>query len=407
MKFRDLLYEMSNSLFSSKLRTALTMLGLVIGIVSVIVMLAAVQGVQNMVLGQMGGARASVVSFGFWEQNSEVVISKKEQRIYRDIEYLKNNVPHVKEIGINAYANLELTNGSRSVNSFLMALDRIAGDLSTLGTPSSGRPITSEEFEAGAPVVVLTHESAKQLFENPDEAVGKRVQVKGAALEVIGVLPQGGMLGGGSDVIPLKAVERRIPKAVATFGTLEVVFEEESQVTEGSEMLVRVFNAKYPHLKPDENIYTFAYSEMLNEVRQFTQVFSILALVIASTSLTVGGIGIMNMMLTNVTERTREIGLRKAIGAKGSSITWQFLAEAIAVCLAGNFVAVIISYIFVFATSQLIPIVVPTMEGFDPVITWWSLLISVGVSTFIALVFGWYPARRASKLDPIEALRYQ
>lgn len=406
MKLRDLIFEMGNSLLSSKLRTALTMTGLIIGIVSVLVMLAAVQGVQNMVINQMGGSRATVVSFSAYEPYGAITISKKDDRIAKDIEYLKKTVPNVKEIGVNAFADFKLSSAKKTINSYGMVLDTVAGEMNSTNLPGKGRLITPEEFESGAPVMVITHNDAQTLFEDADKAVGQRVKFGNTPIQIVGVFPQGGMMGGGSNIIPLRTIERRIPGAFANFNSFEVAFNEESQVKEGAEMLKRVYQARYPNLS-DDNMFTFAYTEMLNEVRQFTQVFSILALLIASTSLSVGGIGIMNMMLTNVTERTREIGLRKAVGAKGSSITWQFLFEAIAVCLSGNLVAVIVSYALVIGAKIIAPMISNSMAGFEPVITWWALLISVGVSTFIALVFGWYPARRASKLDPIEALRYQ
>lgn len=407
MKLRDLFFEMSNSLLSSKLRTALTMTGLIIGIVSVIVMLAAVQGVENMVLDQMGGSRISVVSFSVWDPSGQIFFSKKDKRIASDIEYLKARIPAIVDIGINGYGELKIKNGKKEFTAYPMILDAISGEMNPSQKVAQGRYIEAAEFENGAPVMVMAYQTAKQLFDDPENAAGKTVNIGKANIEVVGVTPQGGMMGGGQDVIPIKTIERRIPEMPAYFGAFEVIFDSEESAKAGVQELKRVYTEKYTKLSPDDNMYTFAYSEMLNEVRQFTQVFSILALLIASTSLSVGGIGIMNMMLTNVTERTREIGLRKAVGAKASSITWQFLFEAIAVCLSGNLIAVIVSYAIVIAGTYVIPMVASSMSGFRPAITWWSLLISVGVSTFIALVFGWYPARRASKLDPIEALRHQ
>lgn len=401
MRTRDLILEMGNSFASGKLRTGLTMLGLVIGIVSVIVMLAAVQGVQNMVLDQMGGGKMGTVSLS-------MPFAATSDTSTEIIEYIKSNIPAVSGIGINSFSQYKGQYQDKEFDSQLYLQDWELGKNNTMIKAWAGRLPTEEEYVQGSRVFVIGHDDALKLFaDDPSQAVGRELKIYGLPFKVIGVGPKNSMIGP-SGIMPFETYIKHLEPIAspAYIGTFEVSFPEDADMKQAQEVLKRVMVARFPDV-PADGFYTYSYADMLNEVKQFTTIFSVLAMVIASTSLSVGGIGIMNMMLTNVTERTREIGLRKALGAKASNITAQFLGEAIAVCLVGCAVAILLGYAIVAAASAAIPQFFQEAQGFRPAVTGWSVLLSVGVSAGIAVLFGWYPARRASKLDPVEALRFQ
>lgn len=397
MKLFDLLYEMANSLFTNKLRTALTMLGLIIGIVSVVLMLAAVAGVEEMVIKGFGGDKMNVLSLS---SSRQLRVGKATQK---EINYLKKNMPAIKEVSPIGYAEVEISSGKKKQGDMINIKDEVSLKLDHPNDPWKGR--TFSQADMHAPTIILSYHTAKQLFDEPEQAVGKTVKLDGKEFEVIGV--SGEMdFSSGNSVVPLDIFERTLRGKPIRLSTYNVVVHEGTDINQAKDVLVKVYTSQSKGMK-ESDVGVYAFADMLKDVKSFTTIFATLSLIIASTSLSVGGIGIMNMMLTNVTERTNEIGLRKAIGAKSSTITWQFLLEAIAVCLAGCAIAVLVAYLLVAIAAAAIPRLFPDMAGYRPIVTMGSIVLAIGVSTFIAISFGFYPARRASKLDPVEALRFQ
>jgi len=390
---------MGTSLLTNRLRTALTMLGLVIGIVSVIVMLSSVQGVQNMILGELGGGKASTVAVSGSNPMSE-----------DDLAEVQGKISSIRSIGYLGMGKVDISSGSFSKSSVPVEyMDENLAKSTTTVQAWQGRVPTEREYKKGSPVIMLPYSMATRMFTYPEEAVGKTIDVNGASFQVVGVLAKEGMMNRSeSAIMPFGSYSQYAatddsPVVIYMF---EANFHKGVNLTKAQKLLKNVLMELHPEWEKSD-ISAYAYIDIIKKVKQFTGIFSILALIIASTSLTIGGIGIMNMMLTNVTERTREIGLRKAVGARAGSITLQFLCEAIAICLVGCFIAVLLGFGIVFSIGKVLPMIAPQAAGFVPEVTPWSVVVSVTVSAFIAIIFGWYPARRASKLDPVEALRYQ
>jgi putative ABC transport system permease protein len=273
-----------------------------------------------------------------------------------------------------------------------------------------GRFFSEEENNASAPVCVLG-EAAKVNLLGYDPAVGKYVKVNDTWLQVIGVMKQ--QAEGDSDMEGVQAMSRN-NLVVAPLNTVMRRFEDATSYLrdeiDGMYMKVKpgvdsiqtsgVVNALLSVNHKDAGDFSITVPAGLLEQKKQTQfIFNIVMICIAGISLLVGGIGIMNIMLATVLERTREIGIRRAIGARQSDIVRQFLSEAVLISIAGGLIGIIFGY----ALSQIIA----SAAGWSTVVTLSSIAVAFGVSVFIGLLFGIYPAVQAAKLDPIEAIRYE
>jgi putative ABC transport system permease protein len=268
---------------------------------------------------------------------------------------------------------------------------------------SSGSFITDRDDRKNAQVVVLGSTLAEDLFGEGVDPVGEHVRSGNMLLTVVGVLEEKGTSGftnvDSAAIVPLSTATRYVTGSEYLSSiTLTVTDEQQMTAAENAVegMLLRrhgIADANYA----DFRIQNMA--DMLETVSSVTGTFTTLLAGIAGISLLVGGIGIMNMMLTTVTERTREIGLRKAIGADSSAISAQFLAESVTLTLIGGILGILTGWAIGFAAADLL--------GASAIITLDSVLLATGVCAFIGIVFGYYPARRAAALSPIEALRYQ
>jgi putative ABC transport system permease protein len=283
-------------------------------------------------------------------------------------------------------------------------------EINSLKLADGGRFFTEQEDQDSAAVCVLG-EGAKVALFGYGDALGKDVKANDTWLKVIGVLkPQAG---GDSDMEGVQALNRN-NMIIAPFNTVMRRFEDQTSYLkdeiDGIYMKVKptvdsietsnVVSALLAATHKDAGDYTVTVPAGLLEQKKQTQfIFSIVMICIAGISLLVGGIGIMNIMLATVLERTREIGIRRAIGARQADIVRQFLTEAIMISIAGGLIGIA----FGFALSQIIA----TAAGWSTVVTSSSIAIAFGVSVFIGLLFGIYPAVQAAKLDPIEAIRYE
>lgn len=407
MDFRDLLYEIGQALKANKGRSALTILGIVIGIAAVVALTSLVAGMKQDLLSQVGADQARLIQYYATDGVSKA-----------DLDYVKKTVPGYEKLAFfDSMGSGEVSTKSKSIQSTLYTVE--AGLMERMGKSyplNKGRYFSESDDKGARMVCILDAETTKQLFGSDDaDAVGKVVKLGSDNYSVIGTLKRqsGSNFGMGSTFfVPRGTAEARLG-ARSDNGHLFIGIADEKA---DPDVLKTKTIEKLKQRQPQKNksngknemdsIAGYTQKDMADMVNQITGVFSAILSSVASISLLVGGIGIMNMMLTNVTERIREIGLRKSIGAKSRDIINQFLGESIFLCLVGGLVGLIVGYLGALGVAGLIGIFMPDM-AVKPIVTPGIALTAFGVSAFIGILFGWGPARRAAKLDPVESLRHQ
>jgi putative ABC transport system permease protein len=408
------LYMGLSSLLVHKLRSLLTMLGMIFGVGAVVAMLSITAGAQK-----------EMISFIDLLGVNNIIIEAKEAvdrnelqtrraispgLSFRDFRALTENVQ-----GVDAMSPRKRFKPTRVLPKTAQELPQLIGVQSNFLEINSlkvveGRFFTPEENARSAPVCVLG-ESAKVNLLGYDKAVGKYVKLNDTWLQVVGVLAH--QATADTEVTGLEAVNRN-NMVIAPLNTVMRRFEDDNsylkdeidgifvkvQPTTDSIETASVVRAILTATHKDAGDFTVVVPAGLLEERRRTQfIFEVVMICIAGISLLVGGIGIMNIMLATVLERTREIGIRRAIGARQADIVRQFLTEAVLISIVGGLIGIA----FGFTLSRLIA----AAAGWSTVVTAASIAVAFGVSVFIGLVFGIYPAVQAAKLDPIEAIRYE
>ena len=403
------------SLFAHKLRSLLTMLGMIFGVGAVVAMLSITAGAQKQMMSfidQLGVNNIIVDAHEAVDRNElQTVRALSPGMTLRDFRAIQENVQGVLAISPRKKFKLQkLLPKTNSEPPMLVGVYPNFQEINSLKLADGGRFFTEKEDQDSAPVCVLG-EGAKVALFGYGDALGKDVKANDTWLRVIGVLrPQAG---GDTDMEGVQALNRN-NMIIAPFNTVMRRFEDQTSYLrdeiDGIYMKVlpnvdsietsNVVGALLSATHKDAGDYTVTVPAGLLEQKKQTQfIFSIVMICIAGISLLVGGIGIMNIMLATVLERTREIGIRRAIGARQADIVRQFLTEAIMISIAGGLIGIG----FGFALSQIIA----SAAGWSTVVTSSSIAIAFGVSVFIGLLFGIYPAVQAAKLDPIEAIRYE
>jgi putative ABC transport system permease protein len=404
-----------DTLRSSKVRSALTVLGIVIGVSSVISMAAIIQGLNKFVQDKVEslGSRTYFLSRfppgtdpSRWPEN----IRTRRYLQYDYADFVRQAAPDVQivtTVGTRGFffgdTNL-ITSGNRSVEKVIVrGAEPQYIEAIPLFTVDRGRFISAFDQEHARPVVVLGAAISESLFPNTD-ALGKTVRINGAVYEVIGVFQhdQGLFLGPGVDifaVMPLSSFKKQYPEAkelIMAFTVPENVNVETAQgeVIQALRRLRRIPAGK-------ENDFELSSPDFLSNLwNQLTSALVILTTVISSIGLLVGGIGVMNIMLISVTERTQEIGVRKAIGARRADIRLQFLLEAVALTLVGGTIGILIGA----GISTMVRTFVPSVPA---TLSYLWVTIGFAISVGVGLFFGYYPANLAANLDPINCLRYE
>lgn len=406
MTIKDLIEETTTSITANPARTGLTILGIVIGIASVIVMLAIGNGAQASISSSINalGTNILTISGGGANRNGGISVGRSNQQTLtlEDSNAIKSEITLAKDV------SPELTSRSQVIANGNNTNTTILGSTPGYATAHSvvmeeGDFISDIQYKNSARVAVLGPTTRDDLFGTSSDSLGKEIKISGTKFIVIGVTQSKGGTGfmNADDrvFIPLTTAERYISGG-QYLSNISVTAENQSDLaqlqSDITDLLLQRHNKK-TLAEADFNILNQA--DLASTAQSVTQIFKILLSSVAGISLLVGGIGIMNMMLTNVRERTREIGLRKAIGARKSDISNQFLAESIVITIIGGVVGVAFGLAISYAISYLG--VLQTQVTLGPI------MLAVGVSAFIGIVFGYYPAKKASELNPIEALRYE
>jgi putative ABC transport system permease protein len=393
----------STTLVANKLRSSLTMLGIVIGNASVIAMVGVGQGAQKLAAEQFEALGPNVLF---------VVPGSQEERrtsfdlpktlVWEDAEAIATQVPTVVEVAPQINSNQLITYRNRNTNKSVIGTTPEFLTVRSFDV-ARGRFINNIDLQRNNRVVVLGPEIAQRLF-GQDDPVGKQIRIRNSGFEVIGVMAaKGSFLGTNQDetvYIPLTTMANQIVGRTSPYGT-EVSFISVSALDENSvraakfqiENLLRLRHK----ITDTDDFGVQTQKDILNIVGTITGALTFLLAAIAGISLLVGGIGVMNIMLVSVTERTQEIGLRKAVGAKKQDILVQFLIEATILSATGGIVGTAIGIGTILAVGALSPL--------SPVVSPVAIIIAVSVSGGIGLFFGVFPAQRAAKLDPIVALR--
>ncbi len=397
MRAGDLLRETGSALDSNRGRSLLTVLGIVIGIAAVIAMTALIDGVKYALVGQLGLNRARLVYINCWTQYGSVTVN--------DLDKWERDLPEYEFITGTAYGWGDMTAGANSSNGQMMGTYPEFFDAMGINLVE-GRFYTEREVEKGSLVIVIDETTARTLFGGSSEALGKAIKIGNYEFEVIGVT-EASQMTSNTSYLPFSTLNTRVNNYESVDQILGYAREDvdPEEVAEKTDAYLR---KTYAIDEEEGNGYVYVYT-MASVTRQLDSTmlsFQLLMTAVASISLIVGGIGIMNMMLTNVTERIREIGLRKALGARAGDITLQFLLESITLCVAGGVIGILAGYGGAWALAG-VASGFAGIEGLTPVITPGAVGMATGICVGIGVLFGYYPARRAAKLDPVESLRFQ
>ncbi len=409
------------ALRSNKLRAALTMLGIIIGVSAVITLVSVGRGVENYIGAAFGsiGTDLMFVLPGSPQETSSGPPSQVVQGnivigpslSMKDVEALKDvrRVPDVAIIAPEVRTVAAVALGSNVVQPFVSGVEPDYAEARSWKT-TEGRFISEGDMTSRARVAVIGQSIVKELFEDGSSPIDRIVKLNQQPYKVIGVLEgKGGSLGGDLDnqvFVPLSTahnefypLRNRAGDPVVSF--MYVLPRDGADRKDVSEQLTAVLRDRHNiSYRDDDDFSVYSQADFLAAFGAIIGAVTVFLSAIAAISLIVGGIGIMNIMLVTVTERTREIGLRKAIGAKRRDILAQFLIEAMTLSLLGGVVGILIGSGGAIAIGQLV-------ENFNPVVAPGSVIMAVGFSVAVGLFFGLYPAWRASRLNPIEALRYE
>lgn len=407
MELLEIITESIQTLTVNKLRTALASLGIIIGIGSVIALISLGQATSESIQSQIQSLGANLLTVQPGGQNQGNVRGAAgggTTLTNEDADAIKTSsqINTVQTVSPEFQRRTQVTTGANNTNTQIIGVTPAYSTVHKV-TISSGNFISQRDIDAVAKVAVIGPQVATDLFGDSANGIGQPIRVGTQTLTVIGITESKGGTGFGNqdDIIfvPLSTAQKQLfgvnylSSIALEAKSAEVMVDAQNQV--GYLLLAR-HKFKYP---TEADFSIFNQQDILNTVSQTTGTFTTLLAGVAAISLLVGGIGIMNIMLVTVTERTREIGLRKALGAKKKVIITQFLVESIILTFAGGIIGVgvgiLASYLISYFTSSLF-VVSPE-----------SILLAFAVSAGIGILFGWYPARRAANLQPIEALRYE
>ena len=402
MRIRDLAYETGSALDANRGRSLLTILGIVIGIAAVIAMTALIGGIKQSMLGELGLNQARMVSISCYPDRDVTL---------EDLKKLQEKMPYYECLTASTWASGKAKSATKTwdaniigaLPSYFKVMDM---------RPGQGSFYQQRDEDQRSLVVVLDKGAVKQLFGDPEQQVaGESIIIDSMSYLIVGVTDADDVMmgGGGTIYVPFSTAVARL----GAWGSVNDIYglaTEDADLDTIGDTTKRALLTYFNLPSDSEDVYVYPMKSAIDSLNTYMGSFQLMMTAVASISLLVGGIGIMNMMLTNVTERIREIGLRKALGAHRSDITMQFLLESVCLCLAGGVIGILVGYFGSFALTGVAGSIMDGEFGsspITPVIDVESVLMATGICVLIGVLFGYYPARRAAKLDPVESLHYQ
>ena len=405
MKIQDILQETYTALSANKARSGLTILGIVIGIGSVIAMVSIGQGAAGQIQSSIEGLGSNLLTVmpGFIQPGRGIVSSGRgsaQTLKNEDIEVLRQ-ISGTAYISPEVQRRFQIVASGNNTNSTIIGVEPDYAQVRNI-SPSAGSFITDSQVRSMGRVAVLGPTVAQDLFGEGNDPIGKTIRINRVNFKVIGVLQSKGSAGffnpDDTVFVPLTTMQK-ILVGDDFLSTIAISVQSKDLMPQVQEEAIAALIAKHRVDPQSPDFSIVSQADILGTLTQVTDTFTIFLAAVAGISLIVGGIGIMNMMLTTVTERTREIGLRKSIGAKKKDISMQFLAEAVMLTFLGGVIGV--------ALGWTLSILVSSFAGIATSVSFFTILLAFGVSAAIGIIFGYYPARRAASLNPIEALRYE
>ena len=399
-----------DSIRSNKVRAGLTILGVAIGVTVVIAMASAITGINRSVTGilESAGPKTFFV-YRYFSGGLDVSDGSDELSPWRRMPWLTvdeaeviRELPTVRDVNIGEYANGPVSFDGTELKSVDIAGMSPSWNLVNGGNILAGRNFTAMEYAAGAHVVIINDKLAESLFPRRD-AIGKRIKIFGEPFEVIGLHAEAASLFSNADE-PRLAIPHTTFSKVADYrkGWLEIAVlpTERATVQAAQDQVTAALRTKRG-LRPEQadNFAVVSQDRVLDTFNKITAAFFIVMIALSSVGLMVGGVGVVAIMMISVTERTREIGVRKALGATRREIMFQFLVEAATLTLVGCVIGMGLGALIAWAIRSFspIPATVPLL----------SVVAAVVASILTGVLFGLYPANKASKMDPVEALRYE
>lgn len=388
-------FKMSvQAIIAHKMRSVLTMLGIIIGIASVVSVIALGRGSQEKILADINSMGTNTINIypgtGMGDMRSGRVktLTVDDANVLAKQSYLANATPNTSANGVLIYGNI-------SVNGQISGVNEQYFDVKGLKI-NKGRFFNHDDVQNNQSVVVIDPNTQKKLFPNGENPLGKVIVLNKKPLQIIGVTQEQKTVFGNSDTLNLWAPYTTVMNKITGEHYISSIIvkvnnDVSSQVAEKN--LIKLLTVKHG----TQDFFTQNTDSIKQTIESTTNTMTLLISCIALISLIVGGIGVMNIMLVSVTERTKEIGIRMAIGARQQNILEQFLIEAVLICLIGGLLGITLSYAIGFIFNHLV-------SGFSMSFSASSIILALGCSSLIGIVFGFMPARNASQLNPIEAL---
>jgi len=401
--------EALESLSGNKLRSGLTVLGIVIGVAAVIAMLAVGQGAQASITGSISGIGTNLL-FVFRGDPGDNVRNPKPLTL-GDADALRDQfaAPSIEAVAPALQGNGVVTFAGEQTSPQLFGVTPEYFQVRNMKL-AEGEFITEEHMLGRASVVLIGSEVANTLFGHADGVTGETIRIEGQPFRVIGVLEtKGGGAFGSEDnqvLVPFTTAQSRLIRR-STSDSVDIIFVQAVSgdvVKQASDEIAIILRNRHRTPVGADDFTVFTQQDLLSTFQSITGILTIFLGGIAGISLLVGGIGIMNIMLVSVTERTREIGLRKALGARRRDILIQFLTESSLLSLIGGIIGIILGWLISFIVGQ---IAAANDTAFTPIVGMNAVLLATIFSAAVGLFFGIYPANRAASLEPVEALRYE